>query len=266
MGNRILKESILTSLEIDALTWFEEVIFYRLIISADDYGVCHADPVLLAHTLFPRKENITRKMVEEALKHLEQLDLIQRYIVTGKGAFLHISSWEQHQRLRSTRRKYPAPEEAVEEEQPGEEGKTKTTKQRTKKAEPANPQTETETKENTDLQTEREEKSITEIPKESPAVITLPLNDGSEFPVTQKDIEEYASLYQAVDIETELRAMRGWCLSNTRKRKTKDGIRRFINGWLARVQDRGGTIKPYPAKTPYPDNPYLTMGCEGETV
>ena len=60
MGNRILKESICTSNEIDALTWFEEVLFYRLIVSADDYGVYYADPILLAHTLFPRKENITR--------------------------------------------------------------------------------------------------------------------------------------------------------------------------------------------------------------
>ena len=190
--------------------------------------------------------------------------------MTGKGAFLHISAWEQHQRLRSTRRKHPAPEEAAgEEEQSGEGRKIKAAKQPAKKTEAADPQSEVEAKKpgkKNEPRTEPEETAVSEIRTETPAVITLPLNDGSEFPVTQKDIEEYASLYQTVDIEAELRAMRGWCLSNTRKRKTKDGIRRFINGWLARVQDRGGTNKPYPAKMPYPDNPYLTMGCEGGTV
>ena len=86
MGNRILKESIFTSNEIDALTWFEDVFFYRLIVSADDYGVYPADPVILAHVLFPKKENITRKMAENALNRLEQLKLITRYRVTGTPA------------------------------------------------------------------------------------------------------------------------------------------------------------------------------------
>ena len=51
MSNRILKESIRMSEEIDALTWFEETFFYRLIVTVDDYGVFPADPVLLMHLL-----------------------------------------------------------------------------------------------------------------------------------------------------------------------------------------------------------------------
>ena len=38
MPNRILKESIRTSDTIGELSWFEEVLFYRLIVSCDDYG------------------------------------------------------------------------------------------------------------------------------------------------------------------------------------------------------------------------------------
>lgn len=75
---------------------------------------------------------------------------------------------------------------------------------------------------------------------EKAAVITLPLNDGSEFAVTQDDVNGWADLYPAVDILQELRKMRGWCDANPRKRKTKSGIRRFIASWLAREQDRGG--------------------------
>ena len=32
MGNRILKDSILMSQQVDALDWFEEILFYRLIV------------------------------------------------------------------------------------------------------------------------------------------------------------------------------------------------------------------------------------------
>ena len=38
MPNRILKESICRSEEIDSLSWFEEVLFYRLIVICDDFG------------------------------------------------------------------------------------------------------------------------------------------------------------------------------------------------------------------------------------
>ena len=35
--------------------------------------------------------------------------------------------------------------------------------------------------------------------------------------------------------------MAGWLNSNPKKRKTKSGILRFINGWLSREQDSGGS-------------------------
>lgn len=73
-----------------------------------------------------------------------------------------------------------------------------------------------------------------------PPVITLPLNDGSDHPVTQKDIDKYTQLYPAVDVMQELRNMFGWLDSNPTRKKTKKGISRFVNSWLAREQDRGG--------------------------
>lgn len=47
----------------------------------------------------------------------------------------------------------------------------------------------------------------------------------------------------AVDVIQELRNMRGWIDSNPTKRKTKSGILKFVNGWLARTQNSGGTLK-----------------------
>ena len=88
----------------------------------------------------------------------------------------------------------------------------------------------------------------------SPPVITLPLNDGSEYSVFQSQCQEWETLYPAVDVTQQLRNMRGWLLSNPDKRKTKRGINRFITGWLSKEQDRGGSRssqKPAPAEKNY---------------
>jgi hypothetical protein len=71
-------------------------------------------------------------------------------------------------------------------------------------------------------------------------VISLILNDKSFHDVYQKDIDKWTELYPAVDIIQELRKMVGWLDSNPTKRKTKRGISRFINNWLASAQDKGG--------------------------
>jgi hypothetical protein len=80
---------------------------------------------------------------------------------------------------------------------------------------------------------------------ETPAVISLPLNDGTEFGVTDSMVNEFTNLYPAVDVMQELRNMRGWLINNPKNRKTFGGIRRFINSWLSREQDkpRMGTTK-----------------------
>jgi hypothetical protein len=83
---------------------------------------------------------------------------------------------------------------------------------------------------------------------EIPAVISLPLNDNTEFPVTELMVSEFVPLYPAVDVVQELRKMRAWLLSNPKNRKTRSGIRKFINAWLCREQDKGR--KPA-AQAPY---------------
>lgn len=83
-------------------------------------------------------------------------------------------------------------------------------------------------------------------------LIGLPLNDGTEHPVTQEDLDEYASLYPAVNVMQELRDMRGWLLANPSRRKTKRGIKAFIRTWLSKEQDkptaRSGTTKTMTAE------------------
>lgn len=71
-------------------------------------------------------------------------------------------------------------------------------------------------------------------------VIELTLNDKSLYPVLQKDVEEWQELYPGVDVIQQLKNMKGWLNASPTKRKTKNGIRRFINAWLSKEQNKGG--------------------------
>lgn len=77
-----------------------------------------------------------------------------------------------------------------------------------------------------------------ELPSSPPPAAVLPLVDGSDFPIAQETVDELSRLYPAVDVDQQLRNMRGWLLANPKNRKTKAGIMRFVNSWLAREQNQ----------------------------
>lgn len=83
--------------------------------------------------------------------------------------------------------------------------------------------------------------------KNTPALsgIQLPLVDKTCFDVPISDIEMWYEAYPAVDVKSELLKMIAWLNSNPNKRKTKRGVKRFINSWLSRVQDKGGSKATY---------------------
>lgn len=110
MPNRILKESICVSDDIDSLGWFEEVLFYRLIVNCDDYGRFDGRPAILKNRLFPLKENLTVKTVSGAINKLASVGLVTLYTFEGKP-YLYLPTWNHHQNVRAKRSKYPAPED-----------------------------------------------------------------------------------------------------------------------------------------------------------
>jgi len=77
-----------------------------------------------------------------------------------------------------------------------------------------------------------------ELPSSPPPAAVLPLVDGSDFPIAQETVDELSGLYPAVDVDQQLRNMRGWLLANPKNRKTKAGIMRFVNSWLSREQNQ----------------------------
>ena len=70
------------------------------------------------------------------------------------------------------------------------------------------------------------------------AVCIIPLLAGGAFNVTASMVEAWGKAFPAVDITAAVRRAREWCLANPTKLK-RNG-RRFVTGWLAREQERGG--------------------------
>ena len=110
MPNRIIKESVCVSEQINQLTPFEEVFFYRLLVNCDDYGCFDARERVVSSRLFPLRDVKTTD-IAKALKRLEAVGLIRLYSVDGRP-FLFVCKWAEHQRLRVSKHKYPTPENA----------------------------------------------------------------------------------------------------------------------------------------------------------
>lgn len=81
-------------------------------------------------------------------------------------------------------------------------------------------------------------------PDTSPEFVRIPTNrfetKGEQFIVTENFIEQFQQLYPAVDVRAQVKAACAWSIANEDRRKTLGGMKRFINDWLAREQNRGG--------------------------
>ena len=243
MPNRIIKEGICANEQIDRLTAFEETFFYRLIVNVDDYGLMDGRVSVLKAKLFTlRCGTMKDSEVEKALKRLCEEGLVEVYHCKGRP-YLHLTGWERNQQIRAKKPKYPRPEEADEElpeincnQVQADESKLK--------------------------QTELPDGKENQPNADDPVVVEMVLNDGGTYKVTRSEAERYQALYPAVDVMQELRNAAGWLEGNPTRRKTKAGIKRYINGWLAREQDnsksKGGSSVSYapPSNKPSGGNPF----------
>ena len=108
MPNRILKESICTSEDLDKLSPWAEILFYRLMVKADDFGTYHGNPAIVKSTCFPLKsDEIKLKQVETWLAELSNAGLIRRYQAEDDRQYLQFVKWDKHQQVRAKKPKFP---------------------------------------------------------------------------------------------------------------------------------------------------------------
>lgn len=253
MGNRILKESIRTDQQINKLSDFQFRLWTYLLTYVDDYGRGNADADLVKGFCFARRKDVTAKAVEKGLLDLQEIGLIRLYKVEDE-IYFHFPSWEKHQRIQSKNAKHPAPPENEESYistvDHGNPPLTTVTHGDSRKStvDHGNPPPEVEL----ELELEEElnitstvvdvcselKKDKQAIDEKEQAIFEMPTNTGEGYPFFQSDIDFYKSLYPSVDIAQEMRKMVGWSNANPAKRKTKGGMKRFVNAWLSREQDK----------------------------
>ena len=113
MPNRIIKESITSSCEINELSPQEEVFFYRLIVVCDDFGRMDARPAILRAKCFPlRVDKIKESDVNKWLSKLIKMGLVKTYEYENKP-YLQMSTWDKHQQRRAKHSKYPSPDDGL---------------------------------------------------------------------------------------------------------------------------------------------------------
>jgi len=108
MPNRIIKESICRSDNLDRLSAEEERFFYRLMVQCDDYGRYDGRPAIIKGACFPLKSYITPNKVDKMVAALRDAALIFIYVVDGLP-YIQMAKWGKHQQIRAQRSKYPEP-------------------------------------------------------------------------------------------------------------------------------------------------------------
>jgi hypothetical protein len=226
MPNRIVREGILTSEAVNGLNWAEEVFYRRLLSVVDDFGRYYATPKLLRAACYPLHiDKVSDSDIGKWLSACETAALVRVYPASDGKRYLEVQNFKQQQRAKES--KFPSPDERLLStciagaqqtladahlgvfgvgDVFGDEGGGS--------AEP---------------------------PSDSPPpVISIPLNDKTEYGVTQAEVNEWASAYPAVDVVQQLREMRAWSVANPSQRKTRRGFNAFVVRWLSKEQDKGG--------------------------
>jgi hypothetical protein len=65
--------------------------------------------------------------------------------------------------------------------------------------------------------------------------------DGTDWQPTDEQLLNWQHAYPEVNVFAELNVMAVWLDSNEPKRKTERGMPRFVNSWLSRANQKGGS-------------------------
>ena len=109
MPTRYLKPGVRDSETIDSLSPQAENLFYRLLVTVDDFGRFDARPAMIKAQCFPIKESISINKCKDLLEELNEKNLIYIYEVAGKLTLM-MCKWDNVPRSKES--KYPAPSDS----------------------------------------------------------------------------------------------------------------------------------------------------------
>jgi hypothetical protein len=192
--------------------------FIMLWTLADDAGRLRGNSRMLASLLYPYDDD-AKTLIDTWLSELSAEKCITKYEIDG-ASYVQVNQWLEHQKIdRPSESKLP------------EFGKPSRKLARTRE--------ETSRK---GREGKGEEGESDKPQSDLPPAISIPLCDGTEYPIDQSQVDDWQGSYPAVNVLQELREMRVWSNANPANRKTKRGVDAFVVRWLGKEQDKGGRI------------------------
>ena len=109
MPTRYLKPGVRDSEAIDSLSPLAENLFYRLLVTVDDFGRFDSRPAMIKASCFPIKESVSINKCKDLIDELARSGLVSVYQAEGKNV-LQMSKWDNVPRQKES--KYPAMSDA----------------------------------------------------------------------------------------------------------------------------------------------------------
>lgn len=210
---RTIKPEFFTSEDIVSLSPLARLFYVSLWCEADRAGRFEWKPKTFKLRYLPGDNCDVDMLAQE----LFDAGLVALYEVDGK-TYAEIPTFEKHQVINNRESESTIPARVRHASNTRESGRKEGREGKGKEGDSAEPQSDS---------------------TPSPAVVSIPLVDKTEFPVTQVMVDDWSATFPAVDVPQQLREMRAWCVANPTKRKTPRGINAFIVTWLGKEQDSG---------------------------
>ena len=99
--------------------------------------------------------------------------------------------------------------------------------------------------------------------REDAVFVTIISNTGEEIPIMESLVKLWEQTYPAVDVRQELQRMKSWAINNPKNRKTKGGMQRFCDNWLARTQNEARRIPQGSRETIRNSNVSMKLTADG---
>lgn len=251
--------------DISKLSIFERLLFIGMFSNADDAGKGRANPRYLCSIIFPY-DDIRTAEVDKALLSIGRNTSVTLY-ECGGSRYYRFEHWKKWQKVEKPQpSKLPDPPQAWtqargEAQAPGdgapegarqaaerEEGAPEGERQAAKPKALSPPRcvvdaSETPTRRDADARpTEQKGRQTRGKAEATPqaAALQLTLQGGDDYPIAPEQLRLWQGTYAGVDVLQELQKMQAWLLANPARRKTRQGIQRFITGWLCKQQEKGG--------------------------
>ena len=246
MPNRVIKESIWRSPNLNQCSRLDCEFFFRLLPDADDFGCFEADPLILHGKLYPRIYQMISD--EEICNHLIALannGIIGLWVEDGTlwGYFIN---WEKHQTIRNIhRRKTPPEDKKLINNQDvmnylksiacaclqliSSEFTCSTNPNPNPNPNPnLNPNLNPE---NTSAGGEKKSSPPARLPE-----IGFDFEKWDFVGITENDKNSWTDAYPAISVDLQIKKAREWVKSHPENRKKL--WRKFLNGWLMRAQEK----------------------------